>query len=92
MNTTIDDRLAALREEMQREHLAAVIIPSSDPHQSEYTAAHWKGREYISGFDGSAGTAVVTMTSAALWTDSRYFLAAEEQLRGTEFQLMKLKM
>ena len=92
MNTTIDDRLAALREEMQREHLAAVIIPSSDPHQSEYTAAHWKGREYISGFDGSAGTAVVTMTSAALWTDSRYFLAAEEQLRGTEFQLMKLKI
>ena len=92
MNTTINDRLAALREEMQREHLAAVIIPSSDPHQSEYTAAHWKGREYISGFDGSAGTAVVTMTSAALWTDSRYFLAAEEQLHGTEFQLMKLKM
>ncbi|MCR4958393.1 MAG: aminopeptidase P family protein [Prevotella sp.] len=90
--TTIPLRLQALREEMQREHLAAVIIPSSDPHQSEYTAAHWKGREYISGFDGSAGTAVVTMSSAALWTDSRYFLAAEEQLRGTGFQLMKLKI
>ena len=77
---------------MQREHLAAFIFPSTDPHQSEYVADHWKGREFISGFDGSAGTAVVTMTSAALWTDSRYFLAAEEQLKGTEYQLMKLKM
>ena len=92
MNNVIEERLSALREEMQREHIGAVIIPSSDPHQSEYTAAHWKGREFISGFDGSAGTAVVTMTSAALWTDSRYFLAAEEQLCGTEFQLMKLKI
>ena len=89
---TINQRLELLREEMRREHLAAVIIPSSDPHQSEYTAAHWKGREFISGFDGSAGTAVITMTNAALWTDSRYFLAAEDQLRGTEFQLMKLKI
>lgn len=62
------------------------------PDQSEYVAEHWKGREWISGFSGSAGTAVVTMTSAALWTDSRYFLAAEEQLKGTEFQLMRLKM
>ena len=92
MNKTIEERLSALREEMQREHLAAVIIPSSDPHQSEYTPAHWKSREYISGFDGSAGTAVVTMTGAALWTDSRYFLAAEQQLSGTEYQLMRLKM
>ena len=77
---------------MQREHLAAFIFPSTDPHQSEYVADHWKGREFISGFDGSAGTVVVTMTSAALWTDSRYFLAAEEQLKGTEYQLMKLKI
>ena len=77
---------------MRREHLAAFIFPSTDPHQSEYVADHWKGREFISGFNGSAGTAVVTMTSAALWTDSRYFLAAEEQLKGTEFQLMKLKI
>ena len=77
---------------MQREHLAACIFPSTDPHQSEYVADHWKGREWISGFNGSAGTAVVTMTSAALWTDSRYFLAAEEQLKGTEYQLMKLKI
>ena len=89
---TISQRLAALREELQREHLGAFIFPSTDPHQSEYVADHWKGREWISGFNGSAGTAVVTMNSAALWTDSRYFLAAEEQLRGTEFQLMKLKL
>ena len=88
----INQRLSALREVMQREHLAAFIFPSTDPHQSEYVADHWKGREWISGFNGSAGTAVVTMSSAALWTDSRYFLAAEEQLKGTEYQLMKLKI
>ena len=88
----INQRLEDLREVMRREHLAAFIFPSTDPHQSEYVADHWKGREFISGFNGSAGTAVVTMDSAALWTDSRYFLAAEEQLRGTEFQLMKLKI
>ena len=88
----INQRLGALREVMQREHLAAFIFPSTDPHQSEYVADHWKGREWISGFNGSAGTAVVTMTSAALWTDSRYFLAAEGQLKGTEYQLMKLKV
>ena len=89
---TVNQRIEALREVMQREHLAAFIFPSTDPHQGEYVPDHWKGREWISGFNGSAGTAVVTMTSAALWTDSRYFIAAEEQLRGTEFQLMKLKM
>ena len=89
---TIAQRLEALRELMQREHLGAFIFPSTDAHQSEYVADHWKGREWISGFNGSAGTAVVTMTGAALWTDSRYFLAAVEQLRGTEFQLMKLKI
>jgi Xaa-Pro aminopeptidase len=92
MNMTVNQRIEALREVMQREHLAAFILPSTDPHQGEYVPDHWKGREWISGFNGSAGTAVVTMTSAALWTDSRYFIAAEEQLRGTEFQLMKLKM
>lgn len=89
---TINQRLESLREVMKREHLAAFIFPSTDAHQSEYVADHWKGRAWISGFDGSAGTAVVTMHSAALWTDSRYFLAAEEQLKGTEFQLMKLKI
>ncbi|MBQ9650512.1 MAG: aminopeptidase P family protein [Prevotella sp.] len=88
----INQRLEDLREVMRREHLAAFIFPSTDPHQGEYVPDHWKGREYISGFNGSAGTAVVTMHSAALWTDSRYFLAAEEQLRGTGFQLLKLKI
>ena len=92
MNKTISQRLQELREVMQREHLAAFIFPSTDPHQGEYIPDHWKGREFISGFNGSAGTAVVTMDSAALWTDSRYFLAAGEQLKGTEFQLMKLKI
>lgn len=86
---TIAARLAALREEMRREHLSAFIFTSSDPHNSEYVPSRWEGRKWISGFDGSAGTAVVTLHSAALWTDSRYFLAAEEQLAGTEFQLMR---
>ena len=90
--TTINNRLALLREELQREHLSAFIFPSTDPHQSEYTADHWKGREWISGFNGSAGTAVVTLHAAALWTDSRYFLAAEAQLEGTGYELMKLKV
>lgn len=85
-------RLARLRELMKREHLSAFIFPSTDAHQSEYVADHWRGREWISGFNGSAGTAVVTMKSAALWTDSRYFLAAEEQLEDTEYQQMRLKM
>ena len=92
MKETIAQRLSDLREVMRRERLAAFIFPSTDPHQSEYVADHWKGREFISGFNGSAGTAVVTMDAAALWTDSRYFIAAEDQLGGTEFQLMKLKM
>ena len=89
---TINQRLEDLREVMRREHLAAFIFPSTDPHQGEYIPDHWKGREFISGFNGSAGTAVVTLNAAALWTDSRYFIAAEEQLKGTEFQLMRLKI
>lgn len=88
----INQRLESLRKVMRREHLSAFIFPSTDAHQSEYVADHWQGRTWISGFNGSAGTAVGTMKSAALWTDSRYFLAAEEQLKGTEFQLMKLKI
>ena len=86
---TIAARIAALREEMRREHLSAFIFPSADPHMSEYVPPRWEGRKWISGFDGSAGTAVVTMHGAALWTDSRYFLAADEQLAGTEFALMR---
>lgn len=89
METAILQRLSMLREEMQREGIGAVIVGSSDPHGSEYVAPRWQGRAWISGFDGSAGTAVVTLSSAALWTDSRYFIAAAEQLSGTTFQLMR---
>lgn len=77
---------------MRREKLDAFIFPSTDPHHSEYVPERWKGRQWISGFDGSAGTAVVTLRSAALWTDSRYFLSATKQLEDTEFRLMKLRM
>lgn len=89
MENVIEERLGRLREVMRREHLAAFVFPSTDPHGSEYVPSRWEGRKWISGFDGSAGLAVVTMDAAALWTDSRYFLAAEEQLRNTEFVLMK---
>lgn len=92
INETIAQRVAALRQVMREEHLSAVIIPSTDPHNGEYIPARWEARKWISGFDGSAGTAVVTLNSAALWTDSRYFLAAEEQLQGTEYVLMKERM
>ncbi|MBO1362536.1 aminopeptidase P family protein [Prevotella sp. A2931] len=92
MKEQIRQRLAALRSLMSREKMAAFIFPSTDAHNSEYVADHWKIREWISGFDGSAGTVVVTMNEAALWTDSRYFLAAEKQLEGTGIVLMRLKM
>ena len=86
MNETICKRIEALREVMKREGMDAFIFPSTDPHNGEYVPEHWEGRKWISGFNGSAGTAVVTMDDAALWTDSRYFLAAEEQLRGHGLQ------
>lgn len=89
MNEIICNRIEALRDVMRREGIDAFIFPSTDPHNGEYVPAHWEGRKWISGFNGSAGMAVVTMTDAALWTDSRYFIAAEEQLRGTGFRLMK---
>lgn len=77
---------------MRREGLAACVVTTGDPHNSEYTADHWQCRQWLSGFDGSAGTAVVTLTDAALWTDSRYFIAAAQQLEGTPFRLMKEKV
>lgn len=92
MKKKIIDRLAELRDWMKGERLDAFVFPSTDAHHGEYVPDHWKGREFISGFNGSAGTAVVTMDDAALWTDSRYFLAAEEQLAGTGFRLMKIKI
>lgn len=89
MKELITQRVCALRDYMAAHGLDAFIFPSTDPHAGEYIPDHWKTREWISGFNGSAGTAVVTMHDAALWTDSRYFLAAAEQLEGTPFRLMK---
>ncbi|MCB0704909.1 MAG: aminopeptidase P family protein [Saprospiraceae bacterium] len=85
----IPDRLIALRQQMQQHHIDAIIIPSSDSHQSEYVAAHWQSRVWISGFTGSAGTVALSATKAGLWTDSRYWIQAEEQLRGTGIELHK---
>lgn len=81
--------LEALRDLMRSKHIDAVIIPGTDPHQSEYPSEHWKFRDYVSGFTGSNGTAVVTLDEAGLWTDSRYFLQAAEQLEGSGFTLHK---
>lgn len=89
---TINERVESLRLWMKENGISAFVFPSSDPHNSEYVADHWKSREWISGFSGSAGTAVVTLEHAALWTDSRYFIAAEKELKGTDFQLMKLRV
>lgn len=88
----IRQRVADLREVMKRESIDAFIFPSTDPHNGEYVPDHWKGREFISGFDGSAGIAVVTMDAAALWTDSRYFIHATDVLEGTGYVLMKEKI
>ena len=92
MTHTINERVGRLRTWMKENGFTAFVFPSSDPHNSEYVADHWKSREWISGFSGSAGTAVVTLEHAALWTDSRYFIAAEKELNGTGFQLMKLRV
>lgn len=88
----ITDRLSALREVMKQNGVSATIIPGTDPHGSEYLPNRWKERTWISGFNGSAGTAVVTLEKAAVWTDSRYFIQAEDQLKDTTFELMKMKM
>ena len=85
----IKSRLAALRQEMKARQLSAFIVPSTDPHSSEYVSEHWETRKWISGFTGSAGTAVITSEDAGLWTDSRYFIQAEEQLEGTGIRLFK---
>lgn len=89
MNDIITSRVESLRHWMRKNGLAAYIFPSTDPHSGEYVPDHWKGREWISGFNGSAGIAAVTLTRAALWTDSRYWLAAEEQTAGTPFEVIR---
>jgi Xaa-Pro aminopeptidase len=85
-------RIAALRQEMKKKEIDAFLIPSSDPHQSEYVAPHWQSRKWISGFTGSAGIAVITGNHAGLWTDSRYFLQAEDELADNEMLLQKQKV
>lgn len=89
MNQTIKQRINALRTKFGQEGIAAFIVPSTDPHLSEYVAPHWQSREWISGFTGSAGTVVVTREKAGLWTDSRYFLQAAQQLEGSDIDLYK---
>lgn len=89
MKLTITNRISSLREWLKSKNLEAIIIPTADPHLSEYVAPHWKIREWISGFTGSAGTVVITRTEAGLWTDSRYFLQATQELEGTSIKLYK---
>ncbi|MGH8114446.1 MAG: aminopeptidase P family protein [Rhodanobacteraceae bacterium] len=92
MNTPIPDRIAALRVLMHERGIAACIVPTADPHLSEYLPAHWQARQWLSGFRGSAGTLAVTADFAGLWTDSRYFSQAEKQLAGSGIELMKLNV
>lgn len=89
MNQVVSKRIDALRALFHQENIAAFIVPGTDPHLSEYVAPHWKSREWISGFTGSAGTIVVTREKAGLWTDSRYFLQAGRQLEGSGIELYK---
>ena len=87
---TVPERLSALRKCMQEKHIDIYIVPTADFHQSEYVGEHFKARAYITGFTGSAGTAVITLHDAKLWTDGRYFLQAAKQLEGTGVTLMKM--
>ena len=79
----IPERLSRLRREMEQRHIDVYVVPTADFHESEYVGAHFKARSYITGFTGSAGTAIITMTEAGLWTDARYFLQAKHQLENT---------
>ena len=88
MNT--NEKLACLREAMKQNGVNAYIIPSSDPHMSEYVSEHWKSRQYFSGFTGSAGTLVVTEGESGLWTDGRYYIQAAAQIEDSEIVLFKM--
>ena len=88
----VTDRLAKLRQEMAKRNIAVYIVPTADFHGSEYVGEHFKARKYITGFTGSAGTAVITMTEAGLWTDGRYFVQAAQQLEGSTIELRKMGM
>ena len=89
--TPAAQRIAALRTAMKTHHLDLYIVPTADPHNNEYVADRWKGREWLSGFTGSAGTLIVSLEKAALWTDSRYFLQAEKELAGSGIELIDRK-
>jgi len=84
-----NEKIDLLRKQMAKKNIAAVVVPSADPHQSEYTAAHWQARQWLTNFTGSAGTAVVTKTSAILWTDFRYWIQADSQIKESAFELFK---
>lgn len=88
---TTNEKLSLLREKMAEAGVQAYLIPSSDPHISEYLPDHWRARAWLSGFDGSAGTLVVTETESGLWTDGRYFIQAERQMAGSEIVLYRMK-
>ncbi|MBW9154425.1 aminopeptidase P family protein [Clostridium estertheticum] len=87
---SVKERIEQLRNEMRERGIDAFIVPSSDPHQSEYVAEHYSARTFITGFTGSAGTAIVTLTQAGLWTDGRYFIQAENQLIDTGVTLFRM--
>ena len=87
---TVPERLAALRAAMQANGCAAYLIPTGDPHASEYLPDHYNSRAYFSGFTGENSTLVVTRTASALWADGRFFVQAEKELAGTEIQLQKM--
>ena len=88
---TTNEKLSLLREKMAEAGVQAYLVPSSDPHISEYLPDHWRARAWLSGFDGSAGTLVVTETESGLWTDGRYFIQAERQMAGSEIVLYRMK-
>ena len=87
---TVNEKIAKIRERMAENHIDAVIVPSADPHMSEYYSEHWKTRAWLSGFTGSAGSFVITQSVAGLWTDGRYYVQAEKQLSGSEGVLFKM--
>lgn len=89
-NMTVPERLSALRKCMEEKNIDVYVVPTADFHQSEYVGEHFKARKFITGFSGSAGTAVITKTEARLWTDGRYFIQAAAQLEGTTVELMKM--
>ena len=90
MDKSIQERLAQLRSRMAERGIAVYVIPTADFHESEYVGEHFKTRAYMTGFTGSAGTAVISMEEAGLWTDARYFLQAGEQLKGSEITLFRM--